>query len=601
MTMKRFFSSAAALLLLLCLLCVFAFAETAPMLEINPASPIFPEGSTASWSCTVSDGSGDFYDYHWYIVYGGTVYDTWDFDNLASMPWYAFGDPETEFGIGAMENRYFITGIRKGLDGAEIFCTAENSLGKVTSERAVIRVTDSDEPLPPENLGMPAFYSVEQDSELVLTCKATKAPSASGGLHHLWYRSSTGSLRDIQAVNRGSETNATLKVDTSEPGITTYYCGVCTDGGKYENNFSFTGAITVEVLEKEKIQEITALEEPAKLVYKVGEYPDLAGLKLRVITNKGFFDLTDLSEVSAEPAPFDKDGKQTMLVTYEGKTLEIEVEVKALDPVKPVIEVQPKGGDFIIGEGTPKLTVKASVTDEGELTYTWYSCTNGNKASLRPISYAAEDSMTLPQTEGTVFYCVYVWNTLNGLQSEAAVSDLVPVSFAKAEEEKPEEKPEEPGKAEAASDVPEKVEEFITAGENGEEAAPEEIQPEPIPEKTKKKNGSGALIAILLSVVLLALGGGTALIVLFVKKDKAEKRAEAERAAAARRPAPASDAKPAARPAAPRSPDLDETLVLPADAFENKTPAESDELDLTRILQEFGSASEEHETPENEA
>lgn len=570
MKLKRSFFRIFVLISLCGIFALLANAAAAPKLEVNPASPMWPEGSAASWSCEISDGNSEFYDYRWFIVYKGTVYDACDMENLPDMPWYQYGDPELQFGIGPMENRYYISGISSELNGAEIYCMAENANGTVYSSHARIQVTDAEEPAPPEGLSMPAYYSVKQGESLVLTCTAKAAAGAAGSLHHLWFVSDTGSLSGIVAIDRGAETNATLKVDTSKPGARTYYCGVWTDGGKYENNLSYTGAVTVEVLE-DTVSSVHITENPEKLTYKVGEKVDLKGLKLRVEGSPDSYDLSDFSELTVKPETFEEKGKVSVTLTYRGKSAAFEVEVKGREPEKPIIDRQPEGGVIKVGSEKAELSVEAHAEDEGTLRYAWYSSPDGNKANLKPVNYTDNPVLVLPQKEGTFYYCVYIWNCLDGVESEPTISGLIPVTFeAAAEEEEEQERQEEERPAE----------EFITAGETEDPVElPEENQVPP--RKERKSFGVWAIVLFIL-VVLLAMGAGAFFIVRMVRSEKGEPKLKmAEKAAgkAARHPAEK------AGKSAPAG--LDETVVIDPNEIKTVSPKDMDE---TRVISEDLSA-----------
>jgi formylglycine-generating enzyme required for sulfatase activity len=81
----------------------------------------------------------------------------------------------------------------------------------------------------------------------------------------------------------------------------------------------------------------------------------------------------------------------------------------------PVITVQPRGAEYNVGAEAVALTVTASVSDGGTLSYQWYSNTNDSNKNGTKISDGIDESYT-PSTadEGVVYYYVVVTNTLNG-------------------------------------------------------------------------------------------------------------------------------------------------------------------------------------------
>ena len=75
------------------------------------------------------------------------------------------------------------------------------------------------------------------------------------------------------------------------------------------------------------------------------------------------------------------------------------------------------------------LTVQATSPNNGELSYQWYSTNVNNRGMATPIDGATEASYTPTQTEGTMYYCVAVMNTREGVTSDPVYTDLIEVSF----------------------------------------------------------------------------------------------------------------------------------------------------------------------------
>ena len=94
----------------------------------------------------------------------------------------------------------------------------------------------------------------------------------------------------------------------------------------------------------------------------------------------------------------------------------------------PNINVPPQSTRLQKGE-TCTLTVQATSPNNGELSYQWYSTNVNNRGMATPIEGATEASYTPNQTEGTMYYCVAVMNTREGITSQPVYSDLVEVSF----------------------------------------------------------------------------------------------------------------------------------------------------------------------------
>ena len=94
----------------------------------------------------------------------------------------------------------------------------------------------------------------------------------------------------------------------------------------------------------------------------------------------------------------------------------------------PNINVAPQSTRLKKGE-TCTLTVQATSPNNGELSYQGYSNTVNNRATATPIEGATDASYTIPQTDGTMYYCVGVWNTREGVKSDVVYTDLIEVSF----------------------------------------------------------------------------------------------------------------------------------------------------------------------------
>ena len=69
-------------------------------------------------------------------------------------------------------------------------------------------------PVPP-TVNVPKGMDVLKGENLDLYCHATSNDGSS--LSYLWYETPTGAMQDIVAINRGTETGDTLRVDTSTP------------------------------------------------------------------------------------------------------------------------------------------------------------------------------------------------------------------------------------------------------------------------------------------------------------------------------------------------------------------------------------------------
>ncbi|WP_313150655.1 discoidin domain-containing protein, partial [Lysinibacillus capsici] len=93
------------------------------------------------------------------------------------------------------------------------------------------------------------------------------------------------------------------------------------------------------------------------------------------------------------------------------------VTVNALvDAETPAIGTQPTGATVNQGATNPTLSVGASVSDGGTLSYQWYSNTTNSTSGGTPISGATNATYAAPtSTAGTMYYYVVVTNTNSGV------------------------------------------------------------------------------------------------------------------------------------------------------------------------------------------
>lgn len=210
----------------------------------------YPEDSHAIYGFEVSK---PMLTYTWYIEYQGTTYNI--NTSTGNDPWEQYAG--AYYGISPDGTSVFFNGIKQGLNGAMIYCYMEDGHYSLTTEKAIITVTEASNAMPPE-IRIPASLDVVQGAVADIYCSAT----APGGeqLSYLWYETSTGKLFDIVAVNRGSETSDTLRVDTSSVGTRYYVCMVTTSAGG--SAYSSVVAVNVTAANTVKAPEIQTKSLP---------------------------------------------------------------------------------------------------------------------------------------------------------------------------------------------------------------------------------------------------------------------------------------------------------------------------------------------------
>jgi len=119
--------------------------------------------------------------------------------------------------------------------------------------------------------------------------------------------------------------------------------------------------------------------------------------------------------------------------TAKSNTAKIEVNTKA-NAVPPSISAHPQDAEYTIGATADALTVAASKTDSGDLSYQWYSNDENSNEGGTEIENADDASYTPPTDQlGTVYYYVEVTNTISdngdgGNKSAATTSNVAAIT-----------------------------------------------------------------------------------------------------------------------------------------------------------------------------
>lgn len=151
--------------------------------------------------------------------------------------------------------------------------------------------------------------------------------------------------------------------------------------------------------------------------------------------------------------------------------IEPEVEV-----AKPELTTNLSGSvSYQVGDTATPLTVEATTSDEGEITYQWYQSLTNTNGGGTLIEGATENTFT-PSTKeaGTVYYYVVATSTIHS-STNRITSETVEIIVSKETEEETSQESEE-ASAEAVNEEQPAENEEETAQENQEKApeAPEE-------------------------------------------------------------------------------------------------------------------------------
>ena len=92
------------------------------------------------------------------------------------------------------------------------------------------------------------------------------------------------------------------------------------------------------------------------------------------------------------------------------------------------ITTQPRGAQVEKGE-TVTLKTYATSPNNGDVSYQWYSASVNDVNAALPIGGATEEEYTVTPTADVVYYWAAVWNTKEGVRSDAVFTEAAAVSL----------------------------------------------------------------------------------------------------------------------------------------------------------------------------
>jgi hypothetical protein len=278
----------------------------------------------------------------------------------------------------------------------------------------------------------------------------------SGTLSYLWYSNTTNSISGGSAIT--GATSASYSAPTSTVGTTYYYVEVTnTNNGVTGTVVSNAVAVIVNALTNAVAPSITTQPTGATVnegatspslsvtatVYDGGTLSyqwysnttnsNSGGTAINGETNASFAATTSTLGttyyyVDVTNTNSDATGNQTATTTSDA----VAVVVNALtNAAAPSITTQPQGATVNAGAASPSLSLAASVSDGGTLSYQWYSNTTNSNNGGTMINGAKSESYAAPtSTAGTTYYYVVVMNTnssVTGNQTATTTSNAVAV------------------------------------------------------------------------------------------------------------------------------------------------------------------------------
>ena len=413
------------LLLVISVLSFTAYADDAPVFTVNtPSTATAVEGGTLSLSVTVT---GQDLSYQWY---------------KNDMP------VEGQTGPGFTE-----AGITSASEGARYYCYVQNPFGGVSSNTCVLSIVR--QPMIVQDISATSLTVNKGD---LITLSA----SASGGnlMIRWFYATPSGDYTVIPG-----QTGSTLSIPAEDVYNNNFiYCEFINDAGSVKSGRC---RITVNGASATPAPEPAASPTPAPpqpVITKdpYGEYVEEGGTAIfiaradntetyrwRFISPDGssrveYDRITsqfpglqvyggDTETITLANIPFEMDGwKVACMFTNAGGSvvskealLQVEKNASTLS-----IITQPKGDTMAIDEREDFfLTIEASTSKGGSISYQWYSAGVNSAAAMQTIPGATFSSYKPERTVGTRFYRVAVTLTDRGVTSEPIFSSICAVTF----------------------------------------------------------------------------------------------------------------------------------------------------------------------------
>lgn len=388
--MKR----ALSIVFVLVLLCVPFFSAHAAQgfkITLQPQNYQYPEYAVAIYTVKVEDPAGTP-KATWYMKYEGKTYNISQIGGIYPVqPWEGYAGEN--YGPRADGNTFTYTfaGIEEELDGAEIWCVAEDGHYDLESAHAVITVSSVLSVSPPEILSVPAEAVVPVGEELELRCVA-RSGAENVQLSYQWYETTTGKLQDVKAIV-GEDSDFYLP-ETAWPGTHYYVCGVFgSNGGRA---YSSVIKVTVEEIPGPKITTKTLPAGEVGKPYQAKIETDSKGCQITEYYNPGHFN--DLGKsglklavdgtISGTP---EKAGNYTFTVCaanqYGEDYAEFTIGVKKAeivpDPTQhaPATDPEPAPGDAHEGKKTSVSPAPHTGGIAGVFEEIWKAFSDGNSSA----------------------------------------------------------------------------------------------------------------------------------------------------------------------------------------------------------------------------
>lgn len=143
-------------------------------------------------------------------------------------------------------------------------------------------------------------------------------------VYYDWYRCNENFEPEDDPIGSGTTLNVGV-INAGDCGKKFCYKCVChnTIGESAEQRFT----CMLELTDSDKVVSIEVTKIPDNTVYNVGDEISIEGLKIRVYTENGFFDVSGTDGISYSPFKAKEPGKHTVTITYEGVSATVNITV----------------------------------------------------------------------------------------------------------------------------------------------------------------------------------------------------------------------------------------------------------------------------------
>ncbi|WP_338553707.1 S-layer homology domain-containing protein [Paenibacillus sp. KS-LC4] len=420
----------------------------APSISGQPAVQTANVGDTSptlSVSASVSDGGT--LSYQWYSNTTNS--------NSGGTPIADATDAEYEAPTASAGTMYYyvvVTNTNNGVNGMQA-ATATSSPAAVTINALVNAEA-------PSISGQPADQTANV-GDTSPTLSVTASVSDGGTLSYQWYSNTTNSNSGGTPID--DATDAEYEAPTASAGTTYYYVVVTNtnngvSGVQAASTTSSPAAVTVNALVNAEAPSISG--QPADQTANVGDTSPTLSVSASVSdggtlsyqwysnttnSNSGGTPIDDATDAEYE-APTASAGTTYYYVVVTNTNNSVNgvqaasttsspaaVSVNALvNAEAPSINGQPADQTANVGDTSPTLSVTASVSDGGTLSYQWYSNTTNSNSGGTVIDDATDAEYEAPTASaGTTYYYVVVTNTnnsVNGTKTAIATSGAAKVT-----------------------------------------------------------------------------------------------------------------------------------------------------------------------------